>query len=124
MQTLVIQSLRASGDTAPPLVATQPPLSCCSSCFVTLQWEHKCGDSVVLTYPTAENMGTRGMLPPACGEHSSGSSVGGTEPPLLPFPVLCVWKEETPAALTGQTFWKMQPLLPLMAFLLPPRWDM
>ena len=76
MQTLVIQSLRASGDTAPPLAATQPPLSCCSSCFVTLQWEHKCGDSVVLTYPTAENMVTRGMLTPGWGKHSS-AALGG-----------------------------------------------
>ncbi|KAI4572986.1 hypothetical protein MJG53_012824 [Ovis ammon polii x Ovis aries] len=41
-------------------------------------WECKCGDSVVLTYPTAENMGTRGMLTPACGEHSSGSSINVT----------------------------------------------
>ncbi|KAI4535344.1 hypothetical protein MG293_014570 [Ovis ammon polii] len=41
-------------------------------------WECKCGDSVVLTYPTAENMGTRGMLTPACGEHSSGRSINVT----------------------------------------------
>ena len=25
---------------------------------------------------------------------------GDTEPPFLPSPVLCVWKEETPAAVT------------------------
>ena len=45
METLVIESLSASGDLAPPLAATQPPLSCCSSCSVTLQWEGMCGDS-------------------------------------------------------------------------------
>ena len=65
MQTLLIQSLRASGDPAPPLAATQPPLSCCSSCSVTQRWGCKGGDCVVLTYPTAENMGTVACSHPA-----------------------------------------------------------
>ena len=43
----------------------------------------------------------------ACSHPAGGSTAlqlwevcGGTEPPLLPSPVLCVWKEEAPAALT------------------------
>ena len=40
----------------------------------------------------------------ACSHPAGGAQLwgvcGGTEPPLLPSPVLCVWKEETPAALT------------------------
>ena len=87
MQPLVIESLRASGDPAPTLAATQPPPPCCSSRSVTLQWEGKCGDSVVLTYPTAENMGPRGMLTPGWGKHSSGGSVGALSP--LCFLPLC-----------------------------------
>lgn len=65
MQPLALSHWRASGDPASTsglqhslhLLAAPPAL-------VTLQWEGKCGDSVVLTYPTAENMGPRGMLIP------------------------------------------------------------
>ena len=41
--------------------------------------------TVVLTYPTAENMGTRGVLTPGWGEHSSGRPVGTLSlPSFLP----------------------------------------
>ena len=83
MQTLLNQSLRASEDPTPPLAATQPPLSCCSSCSVTQRWGCKGGDCVVLTYPTAENMGTRDMLTLGWGEHSSGGAVGALSLPCF-----------------------------------------
>ena len=99
METLVIESLSASGDLAPPLAATQPPLSCCSSCSVTLQWEGMCGDS------RSHLSHSRGHGPTwhahtRLGEAQLWGVCGGTEPPLLPSPVLCLWKEEAPAALT------------------------
>ena len=43
----------------------------------------KGGDYVVLTYPTAENMGTRDMLTPGWGEHSSVGSVGALSLPCI-----------------------------------------
>ena len=98
MQTLLIQSLRASGDPAPPLAATQPPLSCCSSCSVTQQWGCKGGDCVVLTYPQQRTW-AQWHAHTRLGGAQLWGVCGGTEPPLLPSPVLCVWKEETPAAL-------------------------
>ena len=54
--------------------------------------------TVVLTYPTAENMGTRGMLTPGWGGAKLWEVCGDPEPPLLPSSMLCVWKEETPEA--------------------------
>ena len=39
--------------------------------------------TVVLTYPTAENMDTRGMLTPGRGVHSSGRSVGALSLPYF-----------------------------------------
>ena len=55
--------------------------------------------TAVLTYPTAGNMGTRGVLTPGWGCTALGG-LGVTEPPLLPSSMLCVWKGETPAALS------------------------
>ena len=55
--------------------------------------------TAVLTYPTAGNMGTRGVLIPGWGCTALGG-LGVTEPPLLPSSMLCVWKGETPAAVT------------------------
>ena len=55
--------------------------------------------TAVLPYPTAGNMGTRGVLTPGWGCTALGG-LGVTEPPLLPSSMLCVWKEETPAAVT------------------------
>ena len=60
--------------------------------------------TVVLTYPIAENMGTRGVLTPGLGGAQLGEACGDPEPPLLPSCMLCVWKEETPAALSWADF--------------------
>ena len=139
MKTLLLQSLRASGDPAPSPAAPRPPLSCSSSCFVTQRWESKCGDHRS-HLSQAENMGTSGVLTPSWGDAQLWEVCWGSEPPLLLSSMLCVWKGETPAALSWANLppwaetaaphlhhshlclctWKMQPLLLLMAFLLPP----
>ena len=85
MKTLLLQSLRASGDPAPPPAAPQPPLSCSSSCFVTQRWESKCGDCCSHLPHSREHGHTWRAHTRLGGGHSSGRPVGTLSlPSFLP----------------------------------------
>ena len=80
------------------LTAPQPSLCCCS-CSVSLQWECKCGDCCSHLSHSREH-GHTWHADTWQGGAQLWEVCGGTEPPLLPSSMLCVWKEETPAAVT------------------------